>query len=441
MTPFAIFFLRQFFLGINKEIEEAAKLDGAGHWRIFFRIILPMSSAPIITLFILTFINMWNDYFWPFLVGTNETDPGAHRGHRRVPVPDPAGSPDWAGLMAAVLVAALPILILFLALRQEGRQLDRLLRREVTASPSIDPTLGRPSAEVTNRKDLPTMAKLRKKWAAALVGAAALSLTLTACGGGGRRGRRWHGSEGGGDRHQRGAPGEINYWLWDNAQLAGYQKCADDFKAANPNVNVKISQFAWDDYWSKLTNGFVAGDAPDVFTNHLAKYPEFVTQQQLVPLDDTLAKDGFNADQYQPGLADLWKGQDGKRYGLPKDFDTVALFYNKKLADDGGSDRRRSSDQLSLEPHRRRHLREGHRPPDRRRERQARRRGRLRQEQGQGLRPRASTAAPGRASVRPSGACTPARPAWSSSPTRTRGAPTTTTTTRSSRRPSAGSSP
>src|SRR6476620_7785968 len=115
MTPFAIFFLRQFFLGISKEIEEAAKLDGAGHWRIFFRIILPMSSAPIVTLFILTFINMWNDYFWPFLVATNEqvrvltVALGVFRSQT------PAGSPDWAGLMAAVLVAALPILILFFA--------------------------------------------------------------------------------------------------------------------------------------------------------------------------------------------------------------------------------------------------------------------------------------------------------------------------------------
>ena len=45
MTPFAIFFLRQFFLGISQEIEEAAKLDGAGHCRIFFRIILPMSCG------------------------------------------------------------------------------------------------------------------------------------------------------------------------------------------------------------------------------------------------------------------------------------------------------------------------------------------------------------------------------------------------------------
>jgi multiple sugar transport system permease protein len=115
MTPFAIFFLRQFFLGINKEIEEAAKLDGAGHWLIFFRIILPMSWAPIITLFILTFITQWNEYFWPLLVGSNDQTRvltvaiGVFRSQT------PQGSPDWAGLMAAVLVAALPILILFFA--------------------------------------------------------------------------------------------------------------------------------------------------------------------------------------------------------------------------------------------------------------------------------------------------------------------------------------
>ena len=113
MTPFAIFFLRQFFLGISREIEEAAKLDGAGHCRIFFRIILPMSTAPITTLSILTFISMWNEYFWPLLVGNSERHTGADRGPRRVPVADPAGGPDWAGLMAATLVAALPIMILF----------------------------------------------------------------------------------------------------------------------------------------------------------------------------------------------------------------------------------------------------------------------------------------------------------------------------------------
>ena len=88
MTPFAIFFLRQFFLGITKEIEEAAKLDGAGHWRIFFRIILPMSWAPIITLFILTFIAQWNDYFWPLPGRRQRQGARAHGRARRVPIPD-----------------------------------------------------------------------------------------------------------------------------------------------------------------------------------------------------------------------------------------------------------------------------------------------------------------------------------------------------------------
>jgi len=115
MTPFAIFFLRQFFLGINAELEEAASLDGAGHWRTFFQIILPLSVAPITTLGILTFIATWNDYFWPLLVGNTEQARvltvalGAFRSQT------PAGSPDWAGLMAATLITAAPVLVLFFA--------------------------------------------------------------------------------------------------------------------------------------------------------------------------------------------------------------------------------------------------------------------------------------------------------------------------------------
>ena len=115
MTPFAIFFLRQFFLGINREIEESAMLDGAGHLRTFFQIVLPMSSAPVATLAILTFIGTWNDYFWPLLVGGTEDTKvltvalGIFRSQT------PQGSPDWAGLMAATLVSALPVLLLFVA--------------------------------------------------------------------------------------------------------------------------------------------------------------------------------------------------------------------------------------------------------------------------------------------------------------------------------------
>ena len=132
------------------------------------------------------------------------------------------------------------------------------------------------------------------------------------------------------------ASGEVTYWLWDSNQQPVYQKVADAFHAANPNITVKITQYSWDDYWTNVTNGFVAGTAPDVFTNHLSKYPEFVTQGQLMALDDALKADGVKTDIYQKGLADLWVGQDGKRYGLPKDFDTVSIFYNKDLVKAAG---------------------------------------------------------------------------------------------------------
>ncbi len=113
MTPFAIFFLRQFFLGISKEVEEAAVLDGAGHFRVFFKVIVPMSVAPITTLAILTYIGAWNEYFWPLLVAQDDASRpltvalGVFRSQT------PGGAPDWPGLMAATLLAALPIIILF----------------------------------------------------------------------------------------------------------------------------------------------------------------------------------------------------------------------------------------------------------------------------------------------------------------------------------------
>lgn len=132
-----------------------------------------------------------------------------------------------------------------------------------------------------------------------------------------------------------GAAGDentIQYWLWDANQLPGYRQCADDFNAANPDLTVQITQLGWDDYWSKLTNGMVAENAPDVFTNHLAKYPDYLRFEQLVPLDDT----GLDFDQYAEGLADLWVGEDGKRYGVPKDWDTVALFYNREMLKGAG---------------------------------------------------------------------------------------------------------
>ncbi|MCG8349575.1 MAG: carbohydrate ABC transporter permease [Chloroflexales bacterium] len=114
MSPFAVFFLRQFFLGINREVEEAAKIDGASLFRVFWGIIVPMSGPPLATLGIITFIATWNEYLWPLLVGQGENVRvltvalGVFRSQT------PQGAPDWSGLMAGALLSILPSIILFI---------------------------------------------------------------------------------------------------------------------------------------------------------------------------------------------------------------------------------------------------------------------------------------------------------------------------------------
>lgn len=115
MQGFSVFFLRQFFLSIPRDLEEAALLDGASHFYIFVRVILPLSLTPIITIAMLTGINMWNEFFWPYLVGNDEL-------HRVIPVAlqafksqTPQGQPDWTGLMAATTISILPTIVLLLA--------------------------------------------------------------------------------------------------------------------------------------------------------------------------------------------------------------------------------------------------------------------------------------------------------------------------------------
>ena len=114
MTPFAIFFLRQFFLNISREVEEAALIDGASKVRVFFRLIIPMSAAPITTLAILTYIASWNDYFWPLMVSYTDRSRVLTVALGVFKSQTPQTGPDWSGLMAATLVAALPMLVLFM---------------------------------------------------------------------------------------------------------------------------------------------------------------------------------------------------------------------------------------------------------------------------------------------------------------------------------------
>jgi multiple sugar transport system permease protein len=109
--PFGTFLLRQFFLTIPKDLEEAARIDGMGHFQIYRRIILPLSLPALATLAVFQFMGIWNEFLWPLIV-LNSPD--------KFTIPLGLGylntqhSTDWTRLMAGSVILLVPIVILFI---------------------------------------------------------------------------------------------------------------------------------------------------------------------------------------------------------------------------------------------------------------------------------------------------------------------------------------
>ncbi|OCL28773.1 ABC transporter permease [Orenia metallireducens] len=108
---FGVFLLRQFFMGIPKELEEAAFIDGCTRFQVFRMIILPLAKPALITLSLFTFLGSWNAFLWPLIV-TNSAEmkpltPGLSllQGYYVI---------EFGKLMAGALISALPVIILFL---------------------------------------------------------------------------------------------------------------------------------------------------------------------------------------------------------------------------------------------------------------------------------------------------------------------------------------
>jgi multiple sugar transport system permease protein len=111
-APLGVFIMTQFFKAIPYEIEEAAQIDGASRWTVFWRIMLPMSGPAITALSIFTFILTWNDYLWPLVSATQKemftitTGLASLQGNF-------AQATELGSLMARGVVASLPLLLLF----------------------------------------------------------------------------------------------------------------------------------------------------------------------------------------------------------------------------------------------------------------------------------------------------------------------------------------
>lgn len=112
MSPFAVFFLRQFFLSTPRELEEAARIDGATPFRTFWSVVLPVHKSAIATLAILLSINAWNDFFWPFLVGRDADIRVMSVALAAFKTQQQNGNPDWTGLMAGTVLSIVPVIVL-----------------------------------------------------------------------------------------------------------------------------------------------------------------------------------------------------------------------------------------------------------------------------------------------------------------------------------------
>jgi len=117
-APLGVFIMTAFMAAIPREIEEAAVVDGAGRWRIFWRIMLPMSVPALTALAIFTFVLTWNDYLWPLVSATNRemftitTGLASLQGNF-------AQATELGSLMARGVIASLPLLILFLVFQRQ----------------------------------------------------------------------------------------------------------------------------------------------------------------------------------------------------------------------------------------------------------------------------------------------------------------------------------
>ncbi len=108
---FGVFFLRQFFLSLPIELEEAALLDGASRWKIFLAVIVPLSRPALATLALLTFLANWNDFLWPLYVLFSPDRLTIQPGLSTL---QSAYTTDYATILAGGAIASIPVLILFL---------------------------------------------------------------------------------------------------------------------------------------------------------------------------------------------------------------------------------------------------------------------------------------------------------------------------------------
>ncbi|NWL10778.1 glycerol-3-phosphate ABC transporter permease [Paenarthrobacter nitroguajacolicus] len=116
-TAFGTFLLRQHFLTLPQAIMESAEIDGAGHWRKLWKIVVPVSVPSIATVALVTIVSEWNEYIWPLIVTDHPDMMTLPVGLTQL-VNSDGSTQNWGMLMAGAVIVLLPILVIFAALQR-----------------------------------------------------------------------------------------------------------------------------------------------------------------------------------------------------------------------------------------------------------------------------------------------------------------------------------
>lgn len=137
------------------------------------------------------------------------------------------------------------------------------------------------------------------------------------------------------DGKESGGRTTLSYGVWDVAQVPGLQKVIDAFEKENPGISVRMELTPWSSYWTTLKTSMRGGTAPDVFWMNAVNLQLYASSGVLEPLSGHIESDATPVDRHPESLVKIY-GYQGEQYGIPKDFDTIGLWYNKALFDKAG---------------------------------------------------------------------------------------------------------
>ncbi len=164
--------------------------------------------------------------------------------------------------------------------------------------------------------------EMKKKTLLSVILAAAMCTSLSACGG----------SENS-DSSGNNSSNQLSVSIWDNNQLPGLRQLMDDF-TNETGIAVEIQVVPWDQYWTLLEAGAQGSTLPDVFWMHSTYSQRFMRGGVLLDLTDRIAQsDQIELTNYYQDILGLYQ-YDQKTYAIPKDYDTIALWYNKTMFDE-----------------------------------------------------------------------------------------------------------